>query len=138
MQLSNPGPKRIHNPIPPEFANVSLLRIITVTVAIVSLIMVSYATWVIYTMSNRVSTYESTIELKSVPPTVAPINFKLLDDIITLDHDKQSFVHIPMIHDSFYDRMITSTPFQFINLRAISSSTPLITSFSTSTTSTEL
>ncbi|HRH23510.1 MAG TPA: hypothetical protein PK295_02690 [Candidatus Magasanikbacteria bacterium] len=102
-------PKRIHNPVPPEFANVSTLRLITVGVALICLTVTSYATWTVYVMSNRISTYETDFRAEAVSKSAGPVNFTLFEQVLRTDAEKQNLKFIPPTRDPFYDRAITST-----------------------------
>lgn len=103
------APKRIDNPIPPEFANVSILRLITIGVALICLTVTSYATWTVYVMSNRISTYETDFRAEAVSKSAGPVNFTLLEQVLHTDAEKQNLKFIPPTRDPFYDRAITST-----------------------------
>lgn len=132
--MSTNAPKRIDNPIPPEFSNVSTLRLITLGVALICLIVTSYATWTVYLMSNRISTYETDIQVEIVSKKVAPVNFVLLEKILQIDSEKQQIQFIPPLRDPFYNQTITST----INSVSITSSTTISTSTLESASSTNL
>lgn len=101
--------KRINNPVPPEFANVSVLRLITISVALICLTVTSYATWTVYTMSNRISTYETDYQVEIISKNVGPVNFVLLEQVLQIDTEKQNFQFTPPTRDPFYNRAITST-----------------------------
>ncbi len=131
--MTSTTPKKIHNPIPPEYANVSILRFITIGVACLSLIMVSYATWIVYTMSNRLAHYETIFQVESMSARVAPINFKLLEQILSIDQAKQNFTFVPYSRNPFYDRAITSTQSNLFDLRT--TSTPSSSAETSSSTS---
>ncbi len=107
--MSTNTPKRIHNPIPPEFANVSILRLITVFVACISLLGTGYTTWLVYSMSNRISGYEVSKQFEMVSKKAGPINFTLLEKVLNVDSEKQRLTFIPPTHDPFYNRPVTTT-----------------------------
>ncbi len=124
-------PKRIDNPIPPEFANVSVLRLITIGVALICLTVTSYATWTVYLMSNRISTYETDFQAQIVSKSVGPVNFALLEQVLLIDSEKQQMEFIPPIRDPFYDQTITST---ISGASVGSTTTPIIPEATSSTT----
>lgn len=123
-------PKRIDNPTPPEFANVSVLRLITIGVALICLTVTSYATWTVYLMSNRISAYETDIQAQIVSKSAGPVNFTLLEQVLLLDNEKQNLEFIPPTRDPFYNQIITST----ISSLSVSSTT-IIPETTSSTTS---
>ncbi|MBP9732372.1 MAG: hypothetical protein KBD29_02865 [Candidatus Magasanikbacteria bacterium] len=124
-------PKRIDNPIPPEFANVSVLRLITIGVALICLTVTSYATWTVYLMSNRISTYETDFQAQIVSKSAGPVNFVLLEQVLLIDSEKQHLEFIPPIRDPFYDQIITST---ISGTSVGSTTTPIIPEVTSSTT----
>lgn len=104
------GPKKIHTPISPEYANVALLRLITVCVGLICLLITSYATWTIYVLTNHISNYTTILHSQdSSPRTIAPINFELFETTSAIDKTKQSFKLTPIVWDMFYTRTVTST-----------------------------
>ena len=65
MRLSTKQPNREPAP-PPEYANVRTLRWIGVFVGCVCLAIASYATWTIYTLSNRIGMNEIPLEVANL------------------------------------------------------------------------
>lgn len=129
--MTDTAPKRIDNPIPPEYANVFVLKTITVAVGIICLILTAYATWVVYTMSNRIAAYESPVEAAAVVRKVAPIDFGVFERVITIDEEKQNFTSLPLTVDVFYNRLVTSTAPRILDLPSTQSSSTLPTPSST-------
>lgn len=105
----NGTPKRIHNPIPPEYANIFVLRTITIIVGIFCLLLTGYATWVVYTMSNNIAVYQDSLEVEAAVRRVAPIDFSMLERVVTIEEKKQTFKLPPITTDVFYNRTVTST-----------------------------
>jgi hypothetical protein len=124
-------PKRIDNPIPPEFANVSVLRLITIGVALICLTVTSYATWTVYLMSNRISTYETDFQAQMVSKSAGPVNFVLLEQVLLIDNEKQHLEFVPPTRDPFYNQLITST---ISGIPVNATTTPIILEASSSTT----
>jgi hypothetical protein len=124
------SPKKIHNPTPPEYANVHILRWIMIFVGFICLAVTGYATWSVYTLSNRIGVYELTVEVGPISSRVTPINFDKYERVVAIDKEKKSFMLTPTTRDPFYARTITST----LPLAPLTSSTPLFTPTSTDET----
>lgn len=128
--MANLVPKKIHNPIPPEYANVFILKMITAIVGIICLLLSAYATWVVYTMSNRIALYENPLGVETVMRKVAPLDFSLFEQVMSIDEKKRTFTLPPLTRDAFYNRSITSTE----NIAISTSSTQSSDSVSPSST----
>ncbi|GEM_PF-2946717 len=109
MRLSTKQSNREPAP-PPEYANVRTLRWIGVFVGCVCLAIASYATWTIYTLSNRIGMNEIPLEVANLSQRVSPINFGVLERVHTIDKEKKSFILLPIEWDAFYGYTITTTP----------------------------
>ncbi len=113
-------------PTSPEYANVHILKWISVLVGCTCLAIAAYATWKIYTLSNRIGMNEISLEVASLSSRVSPINFGLLEEVLTIDKEKKTFMLPPIDWDMFYS---TSTPSSILTSTPSSS----VTSSSTST-----
>jgi hypothetical protein len=135
MRLS--APKKNHSPIPPEYANVRILKWIAFLVGFVCLSITSYATWTIYTLSNRIGMHEIPLEIVSISKRVTPINFGMLESVRAIDKEKKSFMLEPIGWDMFYQRTITPPPSPLSSMTSSTTSTISLQSASISNTSTE-
>lgn len=116
--------KRIRNPIPPEYANVFVLKLITIAVGVISLLLTGYATWTVFSMSNRIATYHTSLEAAVIADRVAPIDFRVLDSVSSTEHNKQTLILPRLAHDIFYNTSITTTSDGFGNSFSTITTTP--------------
>lgn len=125
--------KRIRNPIPPEYANVFVLKIITIIVGVICLLLTGYATWTVFTMSNRIASYHTSLEAAVIADRVAPIDFRMLDSVSSTEHNKQTLSLPRLTHDLFYNTSITTTDTGFNSTLSEVTTTP-VTSLIVTTT----
>lgn len=107
--MINTNQKKINNPTPPEYANVFVLKTITVAVGIICLLLTGFVTWTVYSVSNHIAAYQNSLEVESVARKVAPIDFPTLERVIKIDEQKQKNQLTPITTDVFYNRIVTST-----------------------------
>ncbi len=112
-------------PTSPEYANVHILRWISVLVGCTCLAIAAYATWKVYTLSNRIGMNEISLEVASLSNRVSPINFGLLEEVLAIDKEKKSFMLPSVGWDMFY---ATSTATTILTSTPSSSPTPSSTS----------